>query len=205
MRIDLRTRFARFRNEDRGTVSVETVLIFPLLLWAYAAMFIYWDAYKAQNVNLKATYTIADMISREDATSLITPDYIDGMNDVYSFLVRRATGNDVRVSVVDFVPDPSDPTAPAQMRLRWSHATGSYTGHTDVTPIQARLPQMPSGAELIVVETQMTWSPPFNFTLEPIGLSTRGMTQLVFTSPRFAPQILWDGDMDGNADTPLYS
>jgi hypothetical protein len=32
-------------------------------------MFVFWDAFKTQNVNLKATYTIADMISREQRRS----------------------------------------------------------------------------------------------------------------------------------------
>lgn len=199
----LKSRLRRFVAGETGAVSVETVIMFPLLLWAYAAMFIYWDAYKAQNVNLKATYTIADMISREDSGVLITPDYIDGMNSVFSYLIRRNQGNDVRVSVVDFVTDPSNPTAPANMVLQWSHATGAYLGHTDIAALEDDLPEMPGGSELIVVETRMTWSPPFNFTLEPIGLDTRDMTNLVFTGPRFAPQIEWDGDGDGNADAPI--
>lgn len=200
MRTWCSSRAGAFLRREEASVSIETVIIFPLLLWAYAAMFIYWDAYKAQNVNLKATYTIADMLSREDGSKLIEPDYVDGMNSVFSYLIRRNEGNDVRVSIVDFVADPSDPAAPATMTLCWSHATGSYVGHTDISALQSQLPQMPGGAELIVVETRMTWSPPFNFTLEPIGLDTRDMTQLVFTSPRWAPKLEWDGDADGDAD-----
>lgn len=193
-------RLRAFVAHETGGVSVETVIIFPLLLWAYAAMFIYWDAFKAQNVNLKATYTIADMISREDSDPPIIPDYIDGMNDLYAYLIRSDEGNDVRVSVVDFVADPLDPAAPASMCLRWSHATGSYLGHPDVTPLEDDLPILPGGSQLIVVETRMTWSPPFNFQLEPIGLDTRDMVNLVFTSPRFVPQVRWDSNSDGNPD-----
>ena len=194
-------RLRAFRTRETGGVSVEAVIIFPLLLWAYAAMFIYWDAFKAQNVNLKATYTIADMISRESV--LITPEYIDGMNNLYTFLIRAGEGNDVRVSVVEFVSDPNFPDAPATMNLRWSHATGEYKGHNDVSPIESELPLLPGGSELIVVETRMTWSPPFNFKLEPVGLDTRDMVNLVFTSPRFVPAIRWDADGDGNPDDTL--
>ena len=194
----LSARLRAFGARETGGVSVETVIIFPLLLWAYAAMFIYWDAFKAQNVNLKATYTIADMISRESVN--ITPDYVTGMNNLYTFLIRAGEGNDVRVSVVEFVPDPLDNTAPATMCLRWSHATGSYLGHPNITPIEDELPLLPGGSELIVVETRMTWSPPFNFQLEPIGLDTRDMVNLVFTSPRFVPNVRWDVDNDGNPD-----
>ena len=196
-----RSRIGGFLSRETGAVSVETVIIFPILLWAYAAMFIYWDAYKAQNVNLKATYTIADMISREDDP--ITPGYVDGLNSVYTYLIRRVEGNDVRVSLVEYIPDPLDPSADPTMNLRWSHATGDYTGHPDVTPIENQLPMMPGGSDLIVVETRMTWSPPFNFMLEPVGLDTRDMTNLVFTSPRFVPRVRWDADGDGTADDTL--
>jgi len=194
----------RFLKREDGGLSVETVLVFPLLLWAYAAMFIYWDAYKAQNVNLKATYTIADMISREALP--ITPGYIDGMNDVYQFLIRSNEGNDVRISIVEFNTDPADPTGTnAIMNLRWSQATGSYAPHSDLSYLGTKIPALPVGGELIVVETRMTWSPPFNFSLEPVGLDTRDMGNLVFTSPRFAPRIRWDGDGDGNPDDVLSS
>ena len=196
--IDAQRFFRSFLRDERASVSVETVIIFPILLWAYAAMFIYWDAYKAQNVNLKATYTIADMISRESVP--ITPTYVDGMNSVYGALIRRNQGNDVRVSVVEFNADPSDPTLPAVQRLRWSDATGAMQPLVDLNGIGSQLPAMPVGAELIVVETRMTWSPPFNFTLEPVGLDTRDMTQLVFTSPRFVPETRYDSDEDGTPD-----
>lgn len=189
----------RFLRADEGGLSVETVIIFPLLLWAYAAMFIFWDAYKAQNINLKATYTIADMISRESVA--ITPAYVDGANSAYQYLIRSNNGNDSRVSIVEFnTSDPTNPNAPAVMRLRWSYATGAAMPHTDLTVLGTQLPMLPVGAELIVVETTMTWTPPFNFTLIPTGLDQRDMDNFVFTSPRFVARIRFDVDNDGNPD-----
>jgi hypothetical protein len=199
----IRSHLRAFLARETASVSVETVIMFPLLLWAYAAMFIYWDAYKAQNLNLKATYTIADMLSREDGSRLIDPDYIEGMNSVYSYLTRRRGGTDVRVSVVDFVPVPGDPAAPAEMSLRWSYATGDHEAHIDLAQIRDDLPQLPVGSELIVVETRMTWTPPFKPLLEPIGLDTRDMVDQVFTAPRFVAAIDGDFDGDGEADEPI--
>jgi Flp pilus assembly protein TadG len=196
--------FKRFLSQEAGGLSVETVIIFPLLLWAYAAMFIFWDAYKAQNVNLKATYTVADMISRAEAP--MTPDYLDGANDVYQFLVRSQDGNDTRVSVVEYNTDPSDPTGVNSiMRLRWSYATGTHTRHADIVPLANRIPSLPVGSELIVVETTMTWIPPFNFSLIPTGLDTRQMQNLVFTSPRFVGRVRYDIDGDDVEDDTLGS
>ncbi len=196
----LARRAARFWRIQAGAVSVETVIIFPILLWGYAAMFIYWDAFKSKGINLKATYTIADMLAREEGTDPIDANFIDGMNTVFNYLIRSDDGNDVRVSFVDYVSDPDDPDADPEMVLCWSHATGDYEGHTDISEIEDRLPMMPGGDKMIVVETRMTWTPPFDFTLEPV-LDTRDMTNLVFVSPRWAPRLDWDDNGDGVADS----
>ena len=195
MKLRLLKRFCR--SED-ASMSVEAVLIFPILLWAYAALFIYWDAFKAQNLNLKATYTVADLISRQ--TQPITPNFIDGMNTIYFFLIRSNEGNDLRVSVVRFVEDPSDTTGPPIMELQWSQATGDYEGYEDVSSLEERLPTLPLGDELIVVETIMTWTPPINFTLEYVGLGQRDFTNFAFTSKRTLGWTCWDGNDNGTCD-----
>ena len=146
-------------------------------------MFVFWDAFKMQNINLKATYTVADLISREDDP--ITPDFIDGMNDVYQFLIRRNDGNDMRVTVVS-VGLAEDGETPI-LELEWSYATGDMVAFELIDQIADRLPILSVGDQLIVVETQMQWVPVMEF-----GLEERQMTQLVFTSPRFVPQVVFD-------------
>ena len=174
----------RFAGSERGSMSVEAVLIFPLLLWGLAALFIYWDAFKAQNLNLKATYTIADLISRQ---SLDIPEsYINGMNSVYGFLIREGDGNDIRVSVIRFVENPADPGGDPIMELQWSEATGTVACHDDETFFLDKLPLMQFGEELIVVETRMTWNPPIEFGLGYIGLDTQDFSNMVFTTTRNA-------------------
>jgi hypothetical protein len=189
---------SRFRASEQGSLSVEAILIFPILLWAYGAMFIYWDAFKAQNVNLKATYTVADFISRE--VDPITPTDIAGLSDVFAYLIRSNEGNDLRVTVVGYIVDPADPTGDPIMDFRWSHAVGAYTEHTDLTEIADDLPLLTVGDELIYVESRMWWDPPLNFDVNFIGLTRRQMSNTVFMAPRFTPQVTWDGNEDGEAD-----
>ena len=33
-----------FGRDEKGTIMAETVIVLPLLLWAYLALFVYWDA-----------------------------------------------------------------------------------------------------------------------------------------------------------------
>jgi Flp pilus assembly protein TadG len=98
------TMFTRFLRSERGSFTVEAVVIFPLLVWAYTAMFVFWDAFKTQNINLKATYTIADMISREQEQ--ICTDYIEGARSIYAFLNAGDSNHQVRVTNVRQIPDP---------------------------------------------------------------------------------------------------
>ncbi len=189
---------SRFRASEHGGLSVEAVIIFPILLWAYGTMFVYWDAFKAQNLNLKAAYTVADYISREDG--LLTPTDIEGLNDTYTYLIRNDDGNDLRVTVVRYIVDPADPTGDPLMELSWSDGAGGYEAYTDLTEIEDQLPLLTVGDELIFVETQMWWTPPLTLNLGFVGLDRQQFRNTVFTAPRFSPRVAWDGNEDGEDD-----
>lgn len=173
-----------FQRDETGALSVETVVVFPILLWALGATFVFWDAYKTRNINLKATYTVADMISRE--VDAITPAYVDGMNDVFRFLTSGDHDNDLRVTVVKMglAEDGETP----QYKLVWSHSTDAAMPPVDdITTIEAKLPMLAIGDQLIVVESKMYWEPIFR-----IGLDARQLNQFVFASPRFVPQVKFE-------------
>ena len=50
-----------------------------------------------------------------------------------------------------------------------------------------RLPVMPDGERVILVETSNEWVPAFN-----VGFETTLLDNFNFTSPRFAPQLCWE-------------
>ncbi len=174
-------RLRLFRQDVKGTLSVETVIIFPMLGWAYIAMFIYFDAFKAQTINLKAAYTISDLLSRE--INPVNMDYLNGMNKVYDYLTYSSDPTWIRVTVVKWSNDDN------AFHVQWSKATKSRPSITDdtIALISNQIPTMPESDSVIVVETNMTYEPAFN-----VGLSSFSMKNLVVTRPRFAPQLLWD-------------
>ena len=79
---------SRTARDERGSFSVEAILMFPMLVWAFMAMFVFFEGLRESNINLKATYTISDLLSRE--TDLIDQTYLDGMNNIYAWLSRSA-------------------------------------------------------------------------------------------------------------------
>jgi hypothetical protein len=168
----------RFLRSERGSFTVETVVIFPLLVWAYTAMFVFWDAFKTQNVNLKATYTIADMVSREQAQ--ICDDYMLGARSIYSFLSPGRANHQLRVTSVRQVRDSDDNVA----WEFWSYATPGMQPYTEYDQFESIVPIMADFDSILIVSTATDWTPIFN-----AGLPAMTLSETVVTSPRFSPQI----------------
>jgi hypothetical protein len=61
----LRHNALTFRDETRGSIPIEALLAFTFLAWWYVASFQFFDALRQKSINLKAAYTLGDLISRE--------------------------------------------------------------------------------------------------------------------------------------------
>lgn len=170
-----------FKNEERGAVAVETVIIIPMLFWVYLSMFAIFDAYRQHSVNSKAAYSIGDIVSRE--TTPVDAAYINGVREMLAYLtVNDVEDVAVRLTSV-FYDEETD-----EYKREWSEERGwmSSLSNSDVDNLRNSLPVMPDGEHVMVVETFVKYDPPFN-----TGLSNREIHNFVFTRPRYAPQVLW--------------
>ncbi len=188
-----------FANDTKGNITVEAVIIMPLLFWAVAAMAIFFDVYRTKSKADKAAFTISDMLSRE--TNSITPDYItntrtlfDAMTgysstyepvdpgDPFSGYVDDGTG--MRISVITWNEDESE------YELEWSKERGDdFVALTagDLPALADRLPNMADQDAVILVETYNTYEPVLD-----VGLGSTEISTFVFTRPRYAPQLPFD-------------
>jgi len=175
----LRIAVGRLARDTRGSMTVEAALVLPLWIWAYTMSFQYFDAFREQSVNLRAAYTISDMVSRE--TDTVGPTYINNLHDVFDYLTRASHPTWVRVSSVYY-----DTTAKVYKRY-WSYSTSTdHPAHTDTTiqAEKARLPNMVLGETVVLVETGMLYEPVFN-----VGLANMWYTNFIPTRPRFASKV----------------
>jgi hypothetical protein len=179
---------AFWRGED-GSMTVEAVLILPLLLWAFLATFTFFDVYRARNLALKANYAISDLLSRE---AEIDMNYLLGIEDVYTYLTQGGDPAWVRVTVVR-CSEQCTSEASRTLKTGWSKATDGLATLTDAT-IQADynevIPLLAEGEWVIMVETMAGYEPPFSVYLT--GIEGRDMSDLVMTRPRFTSQLCWD-------------
>ncbi|MCC5999927.1 MAG: pilus assembly protein [Pararhodobacter sp.] len=207
---------ARFRRDTRGTVSVETIIILPLLLWALVATVVFFDAFRTRQQVQTAALSVADLISRE--TAMVTPNYLEGMNDVFDFLAASRRPTRMRISSLIWN------SAEQRNRVQWSYGTRgmapladpvfamlaandhqsllqffgddesfSFAGAQAQMPtpdLIDRIPPILPGEAVILVESFALWSP-----FVDVGFAQRRITHVVATRPRFAPWIHLEGSI----------
>lgn len=177
----LTTILRRFRDEERGSIAVETVIIIPMLFWVYLTMFTIFDAYRQHSINQKAAYTIGDVISRE--TTALDSSYLNGSRDLLAYLtVNEASNVAIRVTTVKYDEDND------VYERQWSKKEGWMPELTneEVKALRDDLPVMPHNEQVTVVETFAKYETPFN-----TGLADHEIYNFVFTRARYAPVVLW--------------
>jgi len=178
----LRTRLHHFAKDSSGSLMVESIIVLPLLILMLVATFVFHDMYKFKNVRQKATFTIADMISRE--TQPITATYLDGAKALFDSMTRDNGSNSLRVSQVRFDASTN------MFELDWSQVRGapmlSAWGTGNVQSAHDWLPELLDGETILGVDSMAQYESGFD-----VGQGDPTVEARVFISPRFAPQVVY--------------
>ncbi len=190
------------RKED-GTLTLEFLILAPLMVWTFLATLAYFDAYRTQAVTQKAAMTISDMISREDG--YVTDTYLDGAYGLLTFLNPHDKAPQMRVSILMYHDslagdDPNDHFHVVWSKVRGMPSSSARTVLTGkITGAQMdTLPKMGSDDRLVLVETWSKFDSPYNLGLRTVfsaGATSSGpstelkdieMSSYIFSAPRVA-------------------
>ncbi|MEO5621092.1 MAG: TadE/TadG family type IV pilus assembly protein [Cypionkella sp.] len=193
--LKLKSLLKRFGRDESGALVAETVIVLPLLFWAYLALFVYWDAYRSINTSQKAAFTISDMISREMNAAPLPASYVTGMRDMMAYLVDPDQTVRLRVSSVTWSQTNN------RYEVDWSKTTDSVKPAlttSSVSSYKDQIPKLADGDHVIIVESWVDYHPAFKIggdfpVLKEIGLNDMVMQQFVVTRPRFTPKICMTG------------
>jgi hypothetical protein len=172
----------RFHRREDGYLVVESALILPFLLWAFVALYSYWDGYRAVNQVQKATYAVADLISREQRP--VNLSYIHGMRLSLDAMLPGDMDSELRVTSVTWV------AANNRYEVEWSAVSGTASpvlNNTLLAPLMSKIPEMNDGDTAVIVESWVDYDSTFVLG----GINDTRMSQFVVTRPRFAPRVVY--------------
>lgn len=175
-RVSLRDALRRFRDDTRGFMTVEAVIVLPLLIWVFLAMFVYWDAFRSQNTHIKASYTVADMLSREQTG--VNANLINGLHGIFRFVSNTQEQTWIRVTHIQYTQATDTYTVVWPFTTNASAAPNLNNGTID--ELRPQIPVMSDADTALIVETWRNFTPAFQ-----VGLDRRTFYQITVTRPRF--------------------
>ena len=165
----LMRRMRRILRDERGSIPIEGMLGALLILGWYVIAFQFYDAFRAKAQAMKASYTIADMISREETP--IGPAYMTGAKRLFDFMMNAdASRSWMRVTIIYCPSDGNASTtidcdgSTHKFALDKSWATGAIALHTTTTvnAERNRIPLMSEGDYAVILETSLSYNPIFD-------------------------------------------
>lgn len=189
----LRTSLRAFAKDERGVMLAEFLMLFPMLVWGFIALVVYWDVFRTINVSQKAAYSISDLVSRQE---VVTETFVAGLQNVLDFLTPGVAQSRMRITSLEFrenTPE-GNPTAwgDDQYILLWSRVSGggSITPYSEAQlqslDIRDRIPILDDRGSAIIVETWVDYTPSFDIGVLNFapGISDQTFTQFIVTYPR---------------------
>lgn len=172
------SRLRRFRRDEEGAVLAEFLILLPLLIWAFLALFIYWDAFRTINQGQKASYAVADLMARQ---SDVTPQFVDGMANVMAFLTPASPRVRLRISSIEWRE------ATRAYRVLFSRSPSNRLPElraADFLSIRHRIPDMADGDSVLVIETMIDYQPAMD-----VGLPRSIAQNFIIMRPRYFRRV----------------
>jgi hypothetical protein len=194
--------FSRYVRDEDGTVLVEFLILFPLLIWASIAIFVYWDVFRTQSTAQKAAYSLADVISRQKAP--LTTSFVNGMQGLFEFLMlSNSQGGEIRITSLIFNDGLNDVSeSDDKYDLIFSVSPmGKMTPLTEdkLLLLKDNIPKLSDGESVVIVETTVNFIPSFDIGLgSPLlrrftGLGGQSFREFIVTPPRFVFSTCLEG------------
>lgn len=192
------SRLKVFPKDERGSMTIESVIILPLLFSALMALFTYYDAYRHQSLALRANYAISDYLSRVYKYDSAT---VAGLDKLFSYMSKTNNKSWLRITVVHCDVEASKCNNPNDRKLKYMLSDSAvsadlgvekYTDSVDMTKyLGTKIPDMYQGEYLFVLETSANYRPTFPGSWT--GIYTTDFVQTVVTKSREYEFLCFEG------------
>lgn len=180
---------ARFKADKTGVMTLEFMILLPILLMWFAGMFVFFDAFHKWMKSLKASYTVADLLTRQ---TVIDDAFIFALDGVFDSIsqTKNKDGTWLRVSQVRKIDD--------ALEMLWT--TPTYSNDVEgvlefsIEDVRDNIPLMANNEYVIVVQSYRPFSPVFDW----VGLDVTTFSNIVVAPLRFSSSLI-------NQDHPITS
>jgi len=163
-------------RDEEGATTVEFMLVMPLIIFWFAGSFTFFDAYSEWTRSVKATYTVADVMSRQFS---MKQDYEEDMNSLFASIMGEAS-NDTYVRITSIKKENN------ALKIDWARASGLHAPMANNSEIPTELiPNILNDEAVILVESYMDFVPFQDY----VGLVSRQLENRVVINPRFTSKL----------------
>lgn len=208
----IRKFFKSLRSNERGNITIETIYVVPLIMWTTLAFAIVWEYYRAVNIAQRATYAVADIVSRERVTItdsfiklkyLRTFAFVNGLSTNTNALNNTSFPATIRVTSLILAPS-SSIGMPPTLKVMWSMSSNSGVNGLPILSnpldpsIVGSIPKMIEGDSIVLVETRLRWTPRLTAQQASIGplnadsggwMTAQTIRVATTVRPRFLPRL----------------
>lgn len=184
MNVTLFSRLKTFWADRSGSLTVEAMVIVPVMAMGMTGFFAFWNAYQTLNMVQKGTYAVADMLSREMVPA--SPGFITGLETTLEYIIERNAN--IRVTSIRRIAN--GPSGVTGLDVLWSFSPGNVlTPRTEatLTEIAEDIPMMSVGSNVVIFEAFVPYTP----VSDILTLST--LNETVAMRPRFLPTLCMTG------------
>ena len=168
--------FRNFGRDETGTMTVEFVVVFPLLMLWFVGSFVFFQTYRNYSQAEKASFAIADIMSRQ---SEVDSAFLDELKPLFEGMQPKpSVGEWVRFSSISFDVDDG-------YEIIWSRSVGGGSALVDTDTMTEFLPAMMDGDTIILTETYVPYKPMVDW----VGIPELTWANRVVTRPRYVSAV----------------
>lgn len=176
MMFSIKTLLSDFAKDEDATITMEFVIVTPLMVTWWIGSMVFFDAYEARTGAARTAYVIADLISRQTATD---NDYIDSLLDLQNRMRPREPVGSVRVTEL-YRDDEGD------LSVVWSYSTNGLADALEIADVPlGLLPQVNNETYIMLIDTHIPYVP----LADILGIPARTWINRVFVNARFTGQL----------------
>ncbi len=166
--------FRAFKKDETATLTVEFVILMPVLIFWFIGSVVFYDAFDARAGAQKTSYTLADIVSRQ---SEVSNDFIDQLLVLQNRMLPLEPVGSVRVSTLQ-VSDAGN------LEVLWSYSTEGTALTIDDVDLTS-LPPMDVEDSVVIVESYVPYVPLADW----VGVVQQTWANKIVTQARFVDAL----------------